>query len=103
LAVAASPISWWHYPVLEYPAIAVLLTGAVRMRRVGLGVGTIVAGIGCYLAPSAVLRHYFHQHERWPDYPWTIQLWTAIPAFSALILFVLSVYSLRDSRTAHVE
>jgi hypothetical protein len=103
LAVAVSPISWWHYPVLEYPAIAVLLTGAVRMRRVGLGLATIVAGVGCYLAPSAVLKYYFHQHERWPDFPWTIQLWTAIPAFSALILFALSVYGLRDSRTAHVE
>jgi hypothetical protein len=103
LAVAASPISWWHYPVLEYPAIAVLLTAAVRMRRASLGIAALAAGAGCYLAPSAVLKYYFHQHGQWPDYPWTIQFWTAVPALSALILFGLLLYRLRDSRTAHVE
>jgi hypothetical protein len=103
LAVAAAPISWWHYPVLEYPAIAVLLTAAVRMRSVGLAIGTLVASIFSFLAPSTVLKYYFHQHERWPDYPWTLQFWTAVPGFSALILFALLLYGLRDSRTAHVE
>jgi Glycosyltransferase family 87 len=103
LAVAASPISWWHYPVMEYPAIAILLSSAVRLRRVGLAVGTVATGVGCYLAPAAVLKYYFHQHERWPDYPWLIQFWTAVPAVSALILFGLLLYRLRDARTAHVE
>jgi hypothetical protein len=103
LAVAASPISWWHYPVLEYPAMAILLTAAVRMRKAMVGIATLSAGAGCYLLPSTVLKYYFHQHERWPDYPWTIQFWTAVPAFSALILFGLLLYRLRDHRTGHVE
>jgi hypothetical protein len=100
LAVAASPISWWHYPVLEYPAIAILLTESRRVRTVA---GVLAVGAGCYLAPAAVLKYYFHQHERWPDYPWLIQFWTAVPAVSALILFGLLLYRLRDARTAHVE
>ena len=103
LAVAASPISWWHYPVFEYPALAVLFTGAVRARRAGLFAATLTAGAGCYLAPDLVLKYYFHQQERWPDYPWVIQFWTAVPAFSALILFGLLLCCLRDSRTGHVE
>jgi hypothetical protein len=103
LAVAASPVSWWHYPVLEYPAIAVLLTVAVQKRRVGLGLATLAAGAGCYLMPFAVLQYYFHQQGHWPDYPRFIQAWTAIPAISALILFALLLFHLRDSRTAHVE
>ncbi len=103
LAVAASPISWWHYPVLEYPAMVVLLTVAVRLRRVWLGLATLAAGAGCYLLPFAVLKYYFHKHGRWPEYPWMIQFLTAVPALSALILFGLSLYRLRDSRTAHVE
>jgi hypothetical protein len=103
LAVAASPISWWHYPILEYPAIAILLTKGAQARRLGLVCATLAAGVCCYLAPSAVLKYYFHQHEQWPDYPWTIQFWTAIPAISALILFGLLFHGLRDRRTAHVE
>jgi hypothetical protein len=103
LAVAASPISWWHYPVLEYPAVAILLTGAVRARRASLFAATLIAGACSYLVPDGVLKYYFHQHERWPDNPWLIQFWTAVPAASALILFGLLLYRLRDSRTAHVE
>jgi len=103
LAVAASPVSWWHYPVLEYPAMAVLLTGAIRARRAGVFAATLTAAACSYLVPDAILKYYFHQQERWPDYPWVIQFWTAVPAFSALILFGLLLYRLRDSGTAHVE
>jgi hypothetical protein len=103
LAVAASPISWWHYPVLEYPAIAILLTVAVRNGQPGLGAGTLVAGACTYLLPVTALRHLFHRHERWPDSPWTLQFWTALPAAGGLILFFLLLRLLRDRRRGHVE
>jgi len=82
LAVAASPISWWHYPVLEYPAIAILLS--TRRRLAGLALGA-----ACYLVPNAALKHYFHLQERWPDFPWVIQFWTVVPAAAGLAIFVL--------------
>src|SRR5579883_497706 len=93
LALAASPISWWHYPVLHYPALALLLAGAIRDRRPEMFGGVLATGAALYWLPAAVLRHYY-RNGRWPDDPWTLQFWTALPALASLILFAIVLFAL---------
>jgi hypothetical protein len=103
LAVAAAPISWWHYPILHYPGIAMLLTGDARRRRPARFGLTLAVAACTYLVPDSVLRFYFHQHERWPDYRWAMQFWAALPAVASLILFGLLLSRLRQGHAGHVK
>ncbi len=93
LALAASPISWWHYPVLHYPALALLLAAAARDRRFGLLCGVLGTGAAVYRLPAAALRHYY-RNGRWPDDPWALQFWTAVPALASLVLFAIVLFAL---------
>ena len=107
LALAASPICWWHYQVLQYPGLAILLVSALRQARPWLFCGALVNAAFLFPIPAAVLRFLYHQHERWPDLPTALCFWTAVPAAATLVLFAFLTASLRspkaESRTEPAE
>jgi hypothetical protein len=96
LALAASPVNWWHYGVLHYPGVAILLFTAVRRARLRLFFGALINSAFIFPVPAAVCRFYYRQHEVWPDYPVTVYFWTAAPAAATVILFVLLTGILRS-------
>jgi hypothetical protein len=89
LALAASPIAWWHYQAMQYPGVALLLYYALRgggWRRIGTA---LCCALFLYPIPDAVLRYLYHQQERWPDAPVQMYFWTSVTPLASLVLFVL--------------
>ena len=92
LALAASPIAWWHYQAMQYPGIAVLLYYSIRKHRNWLRlVSALICAVFLFPLPAGVLRYYYHQHERWPDSPALMYFWTSVTPIASLVLFVLLV------------
>jgi len=90
LALAASPVCWTHYQLMEYPGVALLLGYAARRRRWWLlGIAALSAAL-LYPIPVDVLRASYQQHNGWQNIPASpIYLWTTIPAIATLALFTL--------------
>jgi hypothetical protein len=89
LALAASPVCWTHYQIMEYPGVALFLTYAARRRLWWLlGMATASAAF-LYPIPVAVLRAYYSQANNWPNSPAVMYFWTSIPAIASVLLFGL--------------
>ncbi|MGB7759135.1 MAG: glycosyltransferase 87 family protein, partial [Bryobacteraceae bacterium] len=90
LSVAASPISWNHYQILQYPGLALLLCRSVRRRRWLLGACAVVLGAFLYQIPREVLRAYYVQHAGWTAAsPATLYIWTSVAPVASLVLFAV--------------
>lgn len=89
LALAASPIAWWHYQAMQYPGVALLLIHAVRHRRWRLLAISIAPILFLYPIPDAVLRFYYHQQEQWPNAPALMYIWTSVAPIASLSLFAV--------------
>jgi hypothetical protein len=89
LALAASPVGWTHYQVMQYPGVALFLSYAARRRLWWLlGVAAACAAF-LYPIPVAVLRAYYELGNGWPNSPIVMYFWTSIPAIASLALFGL--------------
>jgi hypothetical protein len=96
LALAASPVCWTHYQIMEYPGVALFLTYAARRRLWWLlGMATASAAF-LYPIPVAVLRAYYSQANNWPNSPIVMYFWTSIPAIASVVLFGLMTRELRS-------
>jgi uncharacterized membrane protein YhfC len=88
LSVAASPIAWSHYQILQYPGLALLLCHAVRRRKWLLGAYTVGLGALLYRIPGDVLFDYHARYSGWSAAsPATIYIWTSVTPVAALLLF----------------
>jgi hypothetical protein len=100
LGLAASPVAWTHYQVMQYPGVAWLLTSAIRPRRWGLAIGTLVCAGLLYPLPVALLRAWYHAPGGWPALsPATLYLWTSITAVACLGLYGLLLLQVRRAAT----
>jgi hypothetical protein len=89
LALAASPVCWTHYQIMQYPGVALLLTYTLRRKLWGLlGLATLSAAL-LYPIPVAVLRAYYELNNNWPNSPAVMYFWTSIPAIASVVLFGL--------------
>lgn len=89
LALAASPVCWTHYQLMEYPGVAILLTYAARRKLWWLlGIGALGAAL-LYPIPVDVLRAYYQPNNSWPNSPVVMYFWTSIPVAASLVLFGL--------------
>ena len=91
LALAASPIAWWHYQAMQYPGVALLLCYALRRGNWTRIVSTLLCAIVLFPLPAAILRHYYHLHEQWPDAPALMYFWTSVTPLASLALFGLLI------------
>jgi hypothetical protein len=88
LTVAAIPVSWSHYQILQYPGLALLLCHAVKQRRWLLGACTVVLGALLYRIPAEVLFDYHARYAGWSAAsPATLYIWTSVTPIAALLLF----------------
>jgi hypothetical protein len=88
LSVAASPVSWSHYQVLQYPGLALLLCHAARRRKWLLGACTVVLGALLYWIPAEILFDYHARYAGWSAAsPATLYIGTSVTPVAALLLF----------------
>ena len=97
LALAASPVSWTHYQVMQYPGVALFLSYAARRRLWWLMGTALICGAFLYPLPVAVLRACYERNNSWPNSPMVMYFWTSIPPIASLVLFGLMTREL--SRT----
>jgi hypothetical protein len=89
LTLAASPVCWTHYQIMQYPGVALFLTYAASRRLWWLlGIGAASAAF-LYPIPVAVLKAYYAQNNNWPNSPIVMYFWTSIPAVASVVLFGL--------------
>jgi hypothetical protein len=90
LAMAASPIAWWHYQAMQYPGVALLLYASIQRRDWRRLSAAVVSALLVFPIPAGVLRYYYHQHgDRWPDAPALLYVWTSVAPVASLLLFGL--------------
>jgi len=92
LGLAASPVAWTHYQVMQYPGVALLLSQTWRSRRwVALACGLALAAL-LYPVPVAILTAYYQSHGGWTAAsPATLYIWTSVTPVASLLLFGLFV------------
>ncbi len=95
LALAASPVCWTHYQMLQYPGVALLLCHAARSRQRGLFTAALTLGALLYPLPVAVLTEYYMKYGKWTASLPTFYFWDSIAPFASLGLFGLSVREIR--------
>jgi hypothetical protein len=89
LALAASPVGWTHYQVMQYPGVALFLGYAARRRLWWLLGAAAACAAFLYPIPVAVLRAYYEVGNNWPNSPAVMYVWTSIPAIASMGLFGL--------------
>jgi hypothetical protein len=97
LGLAASPISWTHYQIMQYPGLAFLLSTAVRQRRWALAAWVLGCDSLLYQIPVAMLRAYYNQYGAWTAAsPATLYVWTSVAPLACLSLFGVCLRNLRE-------
>ncbi len=76
---------------MQYPGLALLLYWTIRGRDWRRLVSALTCAAFLFPVPDAVLRYYYHQHERWPDTPALMYFWTSVTPIASLVLFALLV------------
>lgn len=98
LALAASPISWTHYQVIQYPGVALLLIHLWRRRAWGTLIPAIVLASLLYPVPVKILGDYYERYHNWTAASLsTLYIWTSVTPLASLGLFVVFV---RESASA---
>lgn len=90
LTLAAAPVCWTHYQILQYPGVALLLATAARRRKwISAALVTICTAL-LYPIPVAILTSYYRAHHGWTaDSPATLYFWTSIAPLASLFLFAI--------------
>jgi hypothetical protein len=101
LALAALPVCWSHYQILQYAGVALMLGLAVSQCRWKLAITIIACGGLLYPIPVAALTRYYHHYGWTAASPWQLYLWTSATPVACLGIFGLSVkFLLPQSRNA---
>jgi hypothetical protein len=98
LSVAASPIAWSHYQVLQYPGLALLICHAVNRRKWLLGVCAVLLGAFLYPIPWGVMLDYYIRFSGWTAAsPATLYIWTSVTPVVTLLLFGVLLRQLTEA------
>lgn len=92
LSLAAAPVCWTHYQVLQYPGVAMLLASSIRRRAWWTSAAAIACFALVYRLPEVALIAYHDAHRGWTAAsPVLLHVCTAVPALACLGLFVLAL------------
>lgn len=92
LALAASPVCWSHYQILQYPGVAVLLCAALRARAGILTASIALCAALLYTLPVTILRAYVDRYGGWTAAsPATLYVWTSVAPLASLALCCLAL------------
>jgi len=97
LSLAASPVCWPHYQVMQYPGVALLLCHALRSRKWVLLAAAVTLGALLYPVPMALFTDYYMKYGTLTASLPALYILTSLTPFASLGLFALFV---RESRQA---
>jgi hypothetical protein len=102
LSLAAAPVCWSHYQVLQYPGVALLLANSIRLRAWRTAAAVVLCFLLLHQFPETALSHYYDEHSGWTAAsPATLYLWTSVTPLACLGLFGLALsYVKRDTSAA---
>jgi hypothetical protein len=96
LSLAAAPVCWSHYQVLQYPGVAMMLVSSIRLRawRITLPVAACFAF--AYQLPELALRTYYDRHGGWSaSSPATLYIWNSVAPIACVGLFGLALWNVK--------
>jgi hypothetical protein len=95
LGLAAAPVCWTHYQLLQYPCVALLVGQAVERRRWWMASAAGLCGAMLYPVPVAVLRSYYSTQGGWSvASPATLYVWTSVTPVVCLVVFGLCTWNI---------
>jgi hypothetical protein len=97
LSLAAAPVCWTHYQILQYPGLAMLLAACIEQRDWPSTAWTAACFAFLYPVPVAVLTAYYNQHGWTAASPPTLYVWTSVTPLACLGIFVLTLRKLRNT------
>jgi hypothetical protein len=96
LGLAAAPVSWTHYQLLQYPGVALLLAECWRRRCWRQFAIVLVLAALLYPIPVAILRSYYYLYNAWTAHSVsTLYIWTSVTPLASLGLFAMFLRQLR--------
>jgi hypothetical protein len=97
LSLAASPVCWPHYQVLQYPGLALLLCHALRSRKWGVLAAALILGALLYPVPMALFTDYYMKYGKLTESLPALYILTSIAPFASLGLFAVFVRERRQA------
>jgi hypothetical protein len=98
LSLAAAPVCWSHYQVLQYPGVALLLANSIRLRAWRTTAAVILCFLLLHRLPETALTHYHDEQSGWTAAsPATVYVWTSVAPLSCLGLFGLALSRVKRS------
>jgi hypothetical protein len=100
LALLASPVSWSHYQIFQYPGVALLIIYLWRRRQWrDLIVALALAG---FLHPAPIRFLDWVSHTPWRDsYFYPLYFWDTVPTIVTMVFFAAFVKRARPSALPH--
>jgi len=96
LSLAAAPVCWTHYQLLQYPGVAMLLIAAIRRWDWRLALATAACFALAYQLPQRFLIAYHDAHNGWTTAsPFTLYFWSSAPPLASLGIFALALVMAR--------
>jgi hypothetical protein len=94
LALAAAPVAWTHYQILQYPGMALLLSSSIRQQAwLRTGAFAVLCSL-LYVVPVAILGIYYRAHGGWTGASAaSLYFWTSVTPMVSLVLFALLIRS----------
>lgn len=99
LSLAAAPVSWTHYQVLQYPGIALLLGDSIRRHAWRSAVLVALLFVMLYPVPYEVFRWFDRHGGLGIGSPAAIYFWTSVAPMASLGVFGVSVRRMRGTVT----
>jgi len=98
LSLAAAPVCWSHYQVLQYPGVALLLANSIRLRAWRTTAAVVLCFLLLHHLPETALHHYYDEHSGWTAAsPVTLYVWTSVAPLACLGLFGLALAHVKRS------
>jgi hypothetical protein len=98
LSLAAAPVCWSHYQVLQYPGVALLLANSIRLRAWRTTAAVVLCFLLLHHLPETALNHYHDEHSGWTAAsPVTLYVWTSVAPLACLGLFGLALSHVKRS------
>jgi alpha-1,2-mannosyltransferase len=98
LSLAAAPVCWSHYQVLQYPGVALMLVSAIRVRAWRIAVAVAVCFAFAYRLPELALCAYHDKYAGWSAAsPATLYFWSSVAPLAGVGLFGLALWNVKQS------
>lgn len=98
LSLAAAPVCWSHYQVLQYPGVALMLVSAIRLRAWRIAVAAAVCFAFAYQLPEMALCAYHDKYGGWSAAsPATLYLWSSVAPLACVGLFALALWNVKQA------